>query len=457
MGFDSEGLYGPMFYGEEAAQIFSTTSFVAKLIAFEVALAYALEEIGLAPAGTGQACETAAAVKEPGGRSWLALRELSTEAVPTGNLAIPFVKRLTAQVHAHNPTAAGFIHLGATSQDVLDTALVLQLREIASLADHKLTQILQLLTSLVEAHRETVMPARTWLQQGPPTTFGLKAAGWLAASLRARKRLRSAAQEACTLQFGGAVGTLASLQGRGDEIAAVLGRRLSLAVPEVSWHTHRDSLADLAAAFAILNGTLGKIARDISLLMQTEVAEASEPAARGKGGSSTMPHKRNPVSCAYILSSAARTPGLLATLLSVMPQEHERGLGGWHAEWQTLPELCLLTAGSLEHTVSLLDGLEVDIHRMEAHLTAGDYVMGESVVARLTPRLGRLPAHHLVESLTRKAIEQRSSLNDALLAEPRIREVLTEEEIRQAVAPANYLGSSSAFIDRVLSRARKEI
>ena len=453
-----EDLYSPMFYSAEAARIFSPASYADKLIGFEVALAYALEETGIAPPNTGQTTEKASApVSDVGDRPWLNLTELSTEAVAAGNLAIPFVKRLTVQIRAHDATTAGYIHFGATSQDLLDTALVLQLRDVVSLADETLLRVIALLQDLAEAHRHTVMAGRTWLQQGPPITFGLKAAGWLAATLRARRQLGAAAEDACTLQFGGAVGTLASLQDRGQDVAEALGRRLGLRVPAIPWHARRDALAELASAFAILNGTLGKIARDISLLMQTELGEALEPSMPGRGGSSTMPHKRNPVYCAYILSSAARTPGLLATLLTAMPQEHERGLGGWHAEWQTLPELCLLTAGSLDHTVDMLSGLEVSAAHMERNLSAiRDYAMGESVVTHLTPKLGRLPAHHLVETLTREAIEHDISLAQALLGNSEIQKIMTREQVEHAVSVENYLGSSSTFIDRVLAASREE-
>ncbi len=454
----SEAMYAGMFYGTDAARIFSPYAAFALMVQVEAALSAALEEAGIAPAGTGSATRAACPLPAHGDPiAWLDADAICSEADAAGNLAIPFVKHLTTHVRAAAPDAVAFVHFGATSQDLLDTVLVLQLREATTLMDTRLAALTAALVTLAQKHRKSMVAGRTWLQQGPPTTLGLKAAGWLAAVMRQRKRLREARTTCLMLQFGGAVGTLASLGVDGDRVAHALARALELPCPELPWHTHRDGLTALAAVFANITGTLGKIARDISLLMQTEVAEAFEPAAAGKGGSSTMPHKRNPVACACLLAAATRTPNLVATLFAAMPQEHERGLGGWHAEWQTLPELTMLTLGALGHAVPLLEGLEVDAERMRSNLdiTRG-YAMGESVVAHLAPTMGRLPAHHLVERLTREAIAQDQPLHDVLKADPTICQHLSPAGLLAALDAADYLGSAQIFIDRVLRAAESE-
>ena len=243
------------------------------------------------------------------------------------------------------------------------------------------------------------MTARTWLQPGPPTTFGLKLAGFVSALRRHRSRIQQAAQRALVLQFGGAVGTLAALGPEGAASPTELARILNLNEPELPWHSHRDNLVEIAAMLALLVGTLGKFARDIALLMQAEVGEASEGAQAGRGGSSTMPHKRNPVACAAVLACAARVPGLVATLLAAMPQEHERGLGLWQAEWETIPEIFRLAACALARSIEIAEGLEVDAARMAANLDARlGLTQSEAVVIALAGKIGRSAAHSLLET-----------------------------------------------------------
>ena len=446
----SSNLLAPLFHGVSAEQIFAPEHQLKLMVKFEVALAYSLEEAGIAPQGTGALCE-GAVVGFPNDRQ---RQTMVAATADSGNLAIPFVRLLTSQVRDHAGNAADFIHYGATSQDLLDTALVLALREFAQELESSVNQIVATLVNATETNREPLLPGRTWMQQGPPVPFALKTAQWLSAMLRHRQRLADANDGMIVLQFGGAVGTLASLGSSGGSVTEKLGERLALRVPDVPWHSQRDTLAAFAAALALLDGTLGKIARDLSLMVQTEVGEAVLAGPAGAGGSSTMPHKRNPVALAVALSAAIRAPGLVATMLSAMVQEHERGLGGWHAEWDTLPELCRITAGSALAIADALDSLELDAQAMQRNLGLHKGLsMAEAVSLRLSPILGRPAAHALLEAITQRASEQHSSLYEALCSEPAVTQHLSPEQLSEVLEPAHYLGSSSLYIDQVLNSA----
>jgi 3-carboxy-cis,cis-muconate cycloisomerase len=377
---------------------------------------------------------------------------LARDTAQAGNPAIPMVKQLTALVAKEDRAAAGFVHWGATSQDAIDTGLVLQMRAGLSNIEPDLQRLVAALAALAEKHARTVMIGRTLLQQAVPVTFGLKAAGWLAAVERTRARLTDAGKAAQLLQFGGGAGTLAALGDRGLDVAAALAKQLDLALPELPWHGHRDRLVDLAAALGLLAGTLGKIARDIALLMQTEVAEAFEPAGQGRGGSSTMPHKRNPIACAVALAAAARVPNLVATLLAAMPQEQERGLGGWHAEWETLPEIFRLTAGALHHMADAIAGLTLDTERMRENLEATrGLVMAEAVAMALADRIGKHEAHTLIEAACRRAVVDGAPLRDVLAHDPAVTAQLSAELLDRLFAPEAYLGMAERFVQRVLA------
>jgi 3-carboxy-cis,cis-muconate cycloisomerase len=296
------------------------------------------------------------------------------------------------------------------------------------------------------------MAGRTWLQQALPTTFGLKAAGWLDAVTRDRERLGAARRRVLVLQFGGAVGTLAALGSRGAEVAAALASALHLRLPELPWHAHRDRIAEIGGVLGICTGTLGKIARDLALSAQTEIGELGEPEADGRGGSSTLPHKRNPVASAIALSAAARVPGLVATLLGAMDQEHERGLGGWHAEWETLPEIVALSGGALHHLTDAVCGLRVDAVRMRANLEATQgAIFAEAVQMALGSSLGRAEAHERVASACRKARAERRHLREVLTADETIARLLSAADLERLFDPAGYLGEAGRFVDRVLA------
>ena len=294
------------------------------------------------------------------------------------------------------------------------------------------------------------------MQHALPMPFGLKLAGYAGALARSRERLGRLRGEALVLQFGGAVGTLAALNDRGLDVADRLAALLDLPLPEAPWHSHRDRLAEVASALAILTGTCGKIARDVSLLMQTDVAEAFEPAASGRGGSSTMPHKRNPVAATAALAAATIAPNLLATILAAQVQEHERALGGWQAEWPTYPALALVTSGALAAIVDLALGLEVDTEQMRVNLaqTRG-LVMAEAVSFALAAKLGKHAAHNIVEEASRKAAATKRDLQDVVGEDDRVKEHLSVEELAKLFEPMGYQGVAQIFIDRIVGSLQR--
>jgi 3-carboxy-cis,cis-muconate cycloisomerase len=432
---------------KKMAEIFSERHAVQCMLDFEAALARALVAAGIAP-GT-----AAAAIKSKCQVDLYKIDQLVEASAEAGNLAIPLVKALTHQVAQKNKRAAGFVHWGATSQDAIDTGLVLQLREALNVLSLGLDRLADALTSLLQEHRSTVLPGRTWLQQAPPVTLGLKAAGWLDAVGRHRRRLRLAHEAVTVLQFGGAVGTLAALGDRGLAVASALSADLKLALPDIPWHAHRDRIAEVAATLGLLAGSLGKIARDISLMSQTEVAEVAEPYAPGLGGSSTMPHKRNPVDCAAVLAATIRVPALVSTMLSTMVQEHERGLGGWQAERETLPQIFSLTADALDRIIHLILGLEVNPRSMARNLevTRG-LIFSEAIAFALARHVGKKAAHELVERACRRSVAEDIHLRDILVEEVEVRAHLTPKELDRLFAPEKYLGSAGKMIDRVLKR-----
>ncbi len=317
----STQLLDPLFTTDRMRAVFSDRGRLQGMLDFEAALARAEARAGVIPAAA------AAPIAAQCRAEAFDIGELARGSALAGNTAIPLVKALTALVAKGDEAASRFVHWGATSQDAMDTGLVLQLRDALDLLDADLSRLSGVLAGLADEHKRTVLAGRTWLQQATPVTLGLKAAGALSAVERHRARLRELRPRLLVVQFGGASGTLAALGADGLKVAAALAEELKLGLPDVPWHAQRDRVAEVATALGLLVGTLGKVARDISLLMQTEVGEAFEPAAAGKGGSSTMPHKRNPVGCAAILAAAIRVPGLVSVMLTAMVQEHERGPG----------------------------------------------------------------------------------------------------------------------------------
>jgi 3-carboxy-cis,cis-muconate cycloisomerase len=437
-----------LFSTSEMTETFSLLQQLRAMMRFEWALTCALEKQGIAEGGSGRVLQNQLDTR------FIDKDLLERDALEAGNIAIPFVKQLTAAIERENEPAARAIHLGATSQDVLDTALVLQMQGALRLILDAIDRLDLALAKQVQTYAETVMTGRTWLQPGPPTTLGLKLAGTLAALRRHKIRIEACAERALVLQFGGAVGSLAALGSAGIEVSAGLARILELKEPEIPWHTQRDNLVEIAEVLALLIGSLGKFAKDIALLMQAEVGEASEPTGEGRGGSSTMPQKQNPVACATVLACAARAPGLVATMLIAMPQEHERGLGLWQAEWETLPEIFKLTAAALARSIQIADGLTVDAARMASNL---DAMLGlpqsEAVSAALAQKVGRFATHEILRKATVESRETAQHLSAILKTIPQVTAHLTDAEIDLLLQPREYLGSTQHFIKRVLAGA----
>ena len=430
--------------------IFSEHTRIQRMLDFEAALARAQAHVGVIPVAA------ADAIAKNCTSSQIDFFALTRDAESAGNLAIPLVKQLTALVAKDNTDAAKFVHWGATSQDVIDSGLVLQLRDALDLIERGLAELARALVTQTKQHRDTMMVGRTLLQHALPITFGLKVAGWLDAIIRHRQRLHELRPRILVLQFGGAAGTLAALGSQGSAIAAALAQKLNLALPAMPWHGQRDRVAEVATVFGLLAGTLGKIARDVSLCMQTEVGELAEPSAPGRGASSTMPHKRNPIGCAAALSAAIRVPGLVSTMLSAMPQEHERGLGGWQAEWETLPEIATLTFDALNHMTAVITGLEINTDHMTTNLNQSNgLIMAEAVAMVLAAHLGKLEAHRLVEHACVKAIKESRHLREILAEESLIQTQITAAELEKLMDPARYVGATQQFIDRVLAAANE--
>jgi 3-carboxy-cis,cis-muconate cycloisomerase len=431
---------------EVAAQL-SDDARLQAMLDVELALAEAEATTDVIPPSAVAAIRAAARVEG------LDRAALAVGAARAGNLALPLIQQLTERVARIDPEAARFVHWGATSQDIVDTGLVLQVRGAVGPIVAWLGRGIDAAAVQARRHGGTVMPGRTWLQHATPVTFGLKAAGWVDALSRGRERVERARDAALVLQLGGAAGTLAALGPHGPAVSRELGTRLGLVVPDLPWHTHRDRLADLASALGVTAGTLGKIGADLALLAQSEVAEAREPAERGEGSSSTMPHKRNPVLASVAITAATRAPGLVATMLAAMAQQHERGLGTWQAEWATLPPLLLVTAGAARGIALALEGLVVDPARMRTNLELEHGIpMAEAVVMRLAPALGKREAHAVVAAACRTALAQGRPVLDVLAGTAAVAEVLTRDQIAECLSPDGYLGSAQRFVEAVLAR-----
>ena len=427
------------------SEIFSDSSILGAMLDFEIALARAEAQLKIIPEAAAAIIATSAT------SSSLDASVLAEEAVHSGTPAIAFVKQLTACVHAKDSTAAGYVHWGATSQDLCDTAFILLLRKAELIIHKDLRRLEEALTRVAEVHKSTVMLGRTLMQAAPPITFGLKAAGWAATVNRSHHRLGKSFENALMLQFGGASGTLAALGEHGLAVAERLANELQLGLPDAPWHTHRDRLAELVCACGVLTGSLGKIARDISLLMQSEVAEVAEPSSAGRGGSSTMPHKHNPVGCTVTLSVANRMPGLVSTFLSGMVQEHERAVGGWQAEWATVSAVIQSTGLAVSSMAEVAEGLTVDVSRMRANIesTRGS-IFAERARVLLTAKLGRDQARKLLEDAVQTSSKEGRRLLDVIQG----MKIVTGELaalLQDLEDPKLYLGSAEQFRKRLLA------
>lgn len=442
-------LFDVYFTRAEMRQVFSDNGRLQGMLDFEAALARAEARCGVIPQSAVSSIEAAcnAELYDP-----VALAQAIATA---GNSAIPLAKALGKRIVEQDPEAEKYVHLGATSQDAMDTGLVLQLRQAIGLLEGELASLGGALAQQAERHAGTTMAGRTWLQHATPVTLGMKIAGWLGAVNRHRQRLVEIKPRLLCLQFGGASGSLAALGEQAWPVSQALAGELKLNLPEQPWHTQRDRLVEFASLLGMIAGSLGKLGRDLSLLMQTDVGEVFEPSAPGKGGSSTMPHKRNPVGSAVMISAAVRAPGLVATMLSAMPQEHERSLGLWHAEWETLPELCCLVSGSLQQALLAITDLEVDAERMAGNLeqTRG-LVLAEAVSIALAQRIGRDAAHHLVEQCCKRAVADGRHLRGVLGETTEVRQQLNDAELDRLLDPSFYLGQAQLWVGRAVAEHR---
>jgi 3-carboxy-cis,cis-muconate cycloisomerase len=431
----SSRLIGSFATTDDLAEVFSDASVLAALLQFETALARAQARLGMIPSAAAEAISRAAAVDH------FDAGALARAARKSASVAIPLVSALTRRVREIDPPSSRFVHWGATSQDVIDTAMVLLIVRAQTILARDHARLEQFLRVLSDRHKDSVMLARTLLQPAPPTTFGLKVAGWYGAIHRSWPFA-----DALPLQFGGASGTLASYGSQGAALARELAGELALSACEAPWHVHRDRLATLVTRCGIYTGALGKIARDISLLMQQTVGEVAEAG----GGSSAMPNKQNPSGCAIALAAANRTPGLVSSFLSGMIQEHERAAGGWQAEWPTVSATIEATGSALAAMVATFEGLSVYPDRMRANLEATrGVVFAEKASMLLVPRLGREAAHVLLVDAAREAVETARPMREILERGG----LLSAEQLADLDRPEDYLGSAEEFRRKLLEGA----
>ena len=444
-------MFDALFIDPEIEKLFAEEAIIRAMLRFEAALVLAQADAHVIPVEDAQLI---ASVCE---RAEFDVEKIVVAAQQTGNPAIPLVKELTARVSKANAEAAGLVHIGATSQDVIDTAIMLQVKKALLRIDLGVVGLQLRLTELIAKHRATVMIGRTLLQQARPISFAFKLAGWLDQLIRCLSHIREVRTRALALQFGGAVGTLAATGPNAIVVMSRLAGRLELVEPAMPWHSSRDRLFEVASALTMLSGCLGKIATDAALLMQTEVAEISEAAGEGRGGSSAMPHKRNPIAPTMILAACTRVPGLLATMASALVQEHERAVGRWHAEWGTLPEIISLTGGAIKHSGDLFGRLEIDATRMRENIdiTLG-LVFAESVAVALAKQVGKPEADRLVKMACERAQEKDCHLQQVLAWDRTVSGILDSTTLDRLFGPEHALGVANELIDRVLEQGRRE-
>jgi 3-carboxy-cis,cis-muconate cycloisomerase len=427
--------------------VFDDAAIVQGMFRFEQALSQAQADEGLLPQAA------ARAIAGVCNAQLYDIPALITAGRRAGSLAIPLVKELTRTVALYDAEAASKVHWGSTSQDVIDTAMVLATRDALQLLDDGLHDLTGRLLQLAGAHLATPVLARTLMQPAQVTSFGFKLTGWLAPLVRSRARLRECASRALQLQLGGAVGTLAVLGEQGPAVAARVAKALDLRVADAAWHTQRDEWVRLGLEVAVLTGSLGKLATDLSLMAQGEIAELAEPSGNGRGGSSAMPHKRNPVSAMIALAAATRTPQHGAALLAAMGQQHERGLGNWQAELAEWPGLYLSAHGALQALNEAFAGLHVDTARMRHNIDAlQGLVFAEAASAYLAHTIGKSAAHALLEKMTGESVTSgrhlADVLADAVQADAQLRSTVDVTHLRSlfdpvaATAPAHRLAQA---------------
>ena len=437
------GIYGNLFGANAMRAVFSERGQVQKWLDVEAALARVQGRLGIVPE------EAAAEISAKADADLIDMELMREEVDRVGYAIMPLVHRLAAICEGD---AGRYVHWGTTTQDIKDTGVVLQIRDALELVEADLLAIRDGLARLAREYRDTPMAGRSHLQHALPVTFGYKAAVWLAPVERHLERLGQLRPRVLTGQFAGAAGTLASLHGRGLEVADALMEELGLAQPAIAWHTARDTIAETMAFLALVTGSLAKIATDVVLLTATETGEVFEPFAPGRGGSSTMPQKRNPVSSELILACAKQVQSRAALAMDSMAADLERSTGPWHVEWAALPEAFVLSSGALVQARFLAEGLRVDPDAMRANMdmTRG-LIVSEAVMMGLAPALGRQAAHDLVYEACRVATDERRALLDVLLDMPEVTATLDREELAQLCEPGNYVGEAPQMVDRLLA------
>ncbi len=441
IGLHDSALYGPLFAERVVAESFSDAGRLRAMLAVEAALARVQGRLGIIPREAAEAIDRVAGELNP---------DPAALAEGTEQAGVPVVALVAALRDAVGGSAAAHVHWGATTQDIMDTALVVQLRQVLDHLDSRLEALNERLAGLTETHRGTLMAARTHSQQALPTTFGLKTAGWLLPLVRHRQRLAELRPRLLAVQFGGAAGTLAALGERGIEVMEALARELDLAAPALSWHTQRDTLAELAGWLSLLSGSLGKLGQDVILLAQTEVGELRESGAGGRGGSSTMPQKSNPILSELLITAARLNASLLSAMHQALIAEHERATHGWQLEWLSLPQMLVNTGAALYHARFIADNLVVEAGRMRANLEASNgLLLAEAATFALAEHMPRPEAQQRVKQACREVVAGGRHLMDVLAEH-------TDASIDwQALKdPARYLGATDILIDRALAEAR---
>ena len=441
-------IFGPLFSDAEISQLFTDEAHVRALVAVEAALARAEARVGVIPQAVAEQISNAADAKMIG------VGALNRGTMRSGFPIIALVQEIRRLV---GEEAAPYVHWGATTQDIMDTACMLQVHAAGSLLDDRLHDLIQQLGELAHRYRAVVLAARTHGQQALPISLGLKIASWLAPMLRHRERLAEISARVLVVQLGGAAGTLAALGDKGLAVMEALAEELHLSAPAMPWHAQRDNLVEFAGWLSLVTGTLGKMAQDIILLAQTEVGELAESGEEGRGGSSTMPQKSNPITSELILAAARMNASLLSAMHHALIQEQERATHGWQVEWLTLPQMILLAGGALKHGLYLAKNLQVDEAKMRENIArANDVILAEAAVFALAQAVPRENAEALVKKACGIAISEGRSLIDV------VRElsggIVADGAVNwQSLAkPENYLGDTEKIIDRVVKSATKK-
>jgi 3-carboxy-cis,cis-muconate cycloisomerase len=443
-------IFGALYGTAAMHAVFDDRALIQRMLDVEAALARVQARLGVIPTASAEAITAAATVDR------LSLEEIGASTRIVGYPVVALVKALG---RAAGGEASRHVHWGATTQDILDTALVLQIRQGLDIVEAELAATGRALAAAARRHRGDVMAGRTHLQHALPITFGYKCAVWLAPLLDHLERLRAIRRRVLRVQFGGAVGTLASLGAeKGRAVTVGLAAELGLAVPDAPWHVSRDGLAEVACLLGLICGSLAKIATDVILLMQTEIAEVFEPHEAGRGGSSTMPQKRNPIASEYVLATTRGVHALVPLMLGAMAQDYERATGPWQSEMLALPQIFVLAAGALAHARAIAEGMTIDVGRMRRNLDAtGGLVLAEAVMMALAEKIGRDAAHDLVHRASDAALAENRPLADVLAEEPAVARHLDEAEVRRLLDPAGYLGEATAVVDRIVERATRTI